>query len=165
MLKSLALINYINDFNFTNEKIMHENLFNFTAKKLAYFLYQIDFNSPTRQPVNSLTLYLSQSYHPGWKAYIIKHQTSNIKQFFDTYFPFIFGKELKDHVLINNWANGWIISSNIKQLTSNNLDNQKLDVRSLVLVVFWPQYLEFIGFFLLITAFLFILTYPSRFNK
>ena len=27
----------------------------------------------------------------------------------DNLFPFISGAEIKDHVLINNWANGWVL--------------------------------------------------------
>ncbi|MFH0979510.1 MAG: hypothetical protein V1803_01020, partial [Candidatus Roizmanbacteria bacterium] len=47
------------------------------------------------------------------------------------------------HVLVNNWANGWKI--NIKNQISN------------IKIVFWPQYLEFLGFGLLVVAFLFII--------
>ncbi len=63
---------------------------------------------------------LRQSYHPGWRAYQD-------------------GKELKDHVLVNNWANGW-----------------RLEGKGKVDVVFWPQYLEYVGFGLLIISFLVI---------
>ncbi len=70
---------------------------------------------------------LSQSFDQGWKAYED-------------------GKELKEHVLVNNWANGWVLESN------------KLEVRSKKLVViFWPQYLEYLGFGIVITTFLWLL--------
>lgn len=72
---------------------------------------------------NNSYLVLGQAFHKDWKAY------AN-------------GKEIKDHVLVNNWANGWDISS-IQHPTSINL-------------VFWPQYLEFVGFGLMIIALLFI---------
>jgi hypothetical protein len=138
-------------------KMVQDNFNDFNAKKLSYFLYQVSFNPLPFKPVNSLTLYLSQSYHSGWKAYLIKHQTSNIKRFFYNYFPFLFGQELKDHVFVNNWANGWEISSNTKQLTSYNLNKEKLEVKSLVIVVFWPQYLEFLGIFFLFSTFLWLI--------
>lgn len=62
---------------------------------------------------------LSQAYDPGWRAYLN-------------------GRELKDHVLVNNWANGWIVPEN----ACVNGDCQ-------VKIIFWPQYLQFIGFGLL----------------
>ncbi len=49
------------------------------------------------------------------------------------------GKESKTHVLVNNWANGW-----------------KLEGKGKVDVVFWPQYLEYVGFGLLIISFIVI---------
>ncbi len=68
-------------------------------------------------------LLLRQSYQPGWKAY------QN-------------GKELTDHVLIDNWANGW-------KLDSPSAKN--------IVMIFWPQYLEYVGFGLLTLAFIVIL--------
>jgi hypothetical protein len=104
-------------------------------------LYQIS-NFQISQNQFPATLYLSQSYHPGWKAYIVKHETSNVKRFLNTFFPFIFGKEIKEHVLVNNWANGFILSSNTKLLTSNT---NKFNI----IIVFLPQYLEFLGFLMI----------------
>jgi len=49
---------------------------------------------------------------------------------------------LKDHVLVDNWANGWVIDGSI--------DTQN------VKFIFWPQWLEWLGFGLLIVCFLFI---------
>ena len=61
---------------------------------------------------------------------------------FNTLFPFLGGKELKEHVLVNNWANGWII------------DSEKFKVQSSkFVIVFWPQYLEYLGFVILILTF------------
>jgi Trk-type K+ transport system membrane component len=108
---------------------------------------------------------LYQSFHPGWKLYQIQNEKLKIKNWINTYFPFLFGKEIKEHVIVNNWANGWMISPNIKGLTSNtnNQNNQMFDVRSLKFVaIFWPQYLEFIGFGLLVVGFLFILFYRRK---
>ncbi|MGB9883647.1 MAG: hypothetical protein ACPLRN_04025, partial [Microgenomates group bacterium] len=91
----------------------------------------------------------------GWKAYVIKDQSSDIRQFFYTYFPFIFGQEIKDHVLVNNWANGWLIDNQtIKQL--NN---------STIYLIFWPQYLEFLGFLIFIETFLTIIIKFSKSSK
>lgn len=96
---------------------------------------------------SSEVLVLPQSYDNGWKAYKIelKGQKSKIKSFLVYAFPFLFGKELKEHVLVNNWANGWI------------LDNS-LDANSYTLVIaFLPQYLEYAGLILLIGGVIFLL--------
>ena len=121
----------------------------FATKKIGYFLYQIS-NFQISQNQFPATLYLSQSYHPGWKAYIVKHETSNVKRFLNTFFPFIFGKEIKEHVIVNNWANGFILSSNTKLLTSNT---NKFNI----IIIFLPQYLEFLGFLMMGVGFLIVI--------
>ncbi|HLL60856.1 MAG TPA: hypothetical protein VK338_04005, partial [Candidatus Nitrosocosmicus sp.] len=80
-------------------------------------------------------LTLNQSFHPGWKAYVL---TSNN-------LPFIFGKELTEHKLINNWANGWVLRP--------NLGNPEK-----IIIVFWPQYLQFMGYGLVVVFIISILS-------
>lgn len=77
---------------------------------------------------------LSESFNSGWKAY----QSSN------TIFPF-FGKELKDHVVVNNWSNGWL------------LNNQMIDDKSSIIIVYLPQYLEYLGFLILLIVPIYLL--------
>jgi len=50
-----------------------------------------------------------------------------------------------EHVLVNNWANGWVLPS--------NFDAQKTPVR----VIFWPNLLPLLGFFIWLIFFLFSL--------
>jgi len=133
-----------------------------------HFLTNIYFyNKPSLSPTN--LFYLSfQSFHPGWKLYQIQNSKFKVQNWINTYLPFLFGKEIKEHVIVNNWANGWIISPNIKRLTSNinNLQKETFDVRSLkFVVIFWPQYLEFIGFGLLVVGFLLIVFYKPQTNN
>ena len=80
---------------------------------------------------------LAESYEEGWKAYEF-----NNANWLDTALPFLFGTELKEHVLVNNWENGWILSPN-----SQNLK---------IIVIFWPQYLEYLGFGILFASFVLI---------
>ena len=89
-------------------------------------------------------LVYSQSFDSGWKAYQVnlKNQKSNLKTFLVNIFPFFFGKEIKEHVLVNNWANGWILSG--QSLILNH---------SSFIIIYWPQYLEYLGFAVLITTF------------
>ena len=72
-----------------------------------------------------LTLY--QSFSPAWLAF-----------YFDDHHPVF----LTNHVLINNWANGWEI---------NNINHNT------IYIFFWPQLLEFLGFGLLIGALICVL--------
>ena len=86
---------------------------------------------------------LSQSYNVGWKAYEMNGKPNWIQE----NAPFFFGTELKNHVLVNNWANGWLL----RPYGATAPEGQT------VIIVFWPQYLEFIGFGLLILTFVGIL--------
>jgi hypothetical protein len=92
-------------------------------------------------------LIFNQAYEKNWKAYLsetcnVESITCKIKNIFNLFFPFIFGKEIKEHVLVNNWGNGFILSSNTKLLTSNT---NKFNI----IIIFLPQYLEFLGFLMM----------------
>ncbi len=110
----------------------------FEAKKINYFTYKVVINNEVIKRSNNLILY--QSYDDGWIA--------------------ISGGKKLDHVLVNNWANGWEISSQ-KLEVSSQLKGKKLipnyQLPTTIIIIFWPQYLEFLGFGLLIVAFLFII--------
>ncbi len=71
-------------------------------------------------PTNTY-LGLNQSYNKAWHAFYLNN---GIPVF------------LNDHVLINNWANGWKISKELPGQTD-------------IYIFFWPQLLEFLGFVLL----------------
>lgn len=103
----------------------------FNVKHPNPSLFEIKFE---KDPKNQI-LILSQSYDQGWKAYRVKNYAAKL-------FPFIFGSELKQHVLVNNWENGWI------------LPNSTLDAnRYTLVIIYWPQYLEYLGILLLIGFF------------
>ena len=57
-------------------------------------------------------------------------------------FPWAVGKALPDHVLVNNWQNGWRIPADMAP-----------EQQTEYVLVFWPQYLEYIGLFSLILVF------------
>jgi len=78
--------------------------------------------------VDTRLIKLDQSYHEGWSAYLNN-------------------KKIKEHVLVNNWANGWLFDNNAKGELK---------------MVFWPQYLEYLGFFLLISTFIWIILKRSE---
>jgi len=96
-------------------------------------------------------LYISQSYNKGWKAYYV-----NDDGWLNTNLPFLFGTELKEHVLVNNWANGWLLSPPNRR-TKEPEGNK-------IVIVFLPQYLEYLGFALLGTTLTVIIFWKKK-NK
>ncbi len=125
-------------------KIVPENVIGVTHPNPSYYLVAIE---PQKEP---RTLILNQAYHRGWKAYYIQPSDSQFKNWFHMTFPFIFGTEIKEHVMVNNWANGWV-------LPSAGFDD------SSVVLFFIPQLLEWFGFILLPLPLLFIFVLqPNR---
>ncbi|MEK7587988.1 MAG: hypothetical protein AAB457_04185, partial [Patescibacteria group bacterium] len=84
---------------------------------------------------DALTLILSQAFDPGWLAFTKT-----------TTFPFL--QPIRSHVLVNNWSNGWIL----------NPTNQT------IILFFWPQLLEWIGFLLLPIPFM-LTFFPKLFRR
>lgn len=80
-------------------------------------------------------LIFQKPFNSHWKAYAIPDGSTGA-----ILFPFIFGKELKNHVFISNWSNGWEYQS-----------------PSTVAIIFVPQYLEYAGGILTIATVLFLL--------
>lgn len=94
------------------------NKVNFSVGKRNPSLYQVQFQDISEKS-DKLLLVLSQSYHPGWK---------------------LLGIKSAQHVLVNNWANGWLL---------NETRNMGHETR--MYIVFFPQVLEYLGFGLLLT--------------
>lgn len=99
---------------------------------------------------------LYKAYDSGWKAYEIKLKTQNsparnathsvaggkLKTFLVSALPFVFGTELKEHVEVNSWANGWLIN-----------DERRTTNEERIIVVYLPQYLEYAGLAILAVTF------------
>ncbi|MCL5434967.1 MAG: hypothetical protein M1405_01115 [Patescibacteria group bacterium] len=102
--------------------------------------YEIKPNKPLQSGV---TLLLSQSYDKDWRAYVLDSENILNKMF-----PFLGGEELKNHVLVNNWENGWVLDS-------------KIDKNSRIIIVYLPQYLEFLGFLTIVVTLFFIIRLKS----
>ena len=103
--------------------------------------------------IKDSTLILHQGFDKGWKAYAMSCSTKHLVCSIQNWIPFFFGQELKDHVLVNNWANGWKLDS-IANISNQQTDNQELKS---IAIVFWPQYLQYLGFLILIFAVIFLL--------
>lgn len=97
-------------------------------------LYSIPYETLTsmityiKKPSSLAVLDGNQAFDKGWKAYYVKDNS-----FFNQYFPFLFGREIKRHVLLNNWDNGWI-------LNNETAPNER------IVTVYLPQYFEHLGF-------------------
>lgn len=94
---------------------------------------------------SSQALILSQSYDRGWTAYSVKGDS-----FWARALPFFFGKKLDNHVTVNNWENGWTI------------DNSLFINHSSLIIVYLPQYFEYLGFVVLLGTLAYLVLKPNR---
>lgn len=92
------------------------------VEKAKYYAYEV--KDAHQHTGNDLILY--QSFDEGWHAYIVKNP------------PFIFGKKIESHYVVNNWANGWKIP--------------QMEEDEHIALIFWPQILEYTGIAVLIVV-------------
>lgn len=97
---------------------------------------------------NSTILNLNYSFEESFRAYQISCSNSLSCLIKENLAP-IFGKEQKQHILVNNWSNGWIVSA-------NNYRNSQ------IVIVFIPQYFEHVGFLVLTIFLLSILSFHYK---
>jgi len=90
----------------------------------------------------SQTVVLNESYENRW---FVMTRTNT--------FPF--WKPVGTHVLVNNWANGWVLEPSVISHQPSDCLNAE-DCKSTTLVIFFlPQLLQWLGFALLPLPFLF----------
>jgi len=130
----------------STSSVVQSNLF--SVEHSSSFLYKIQIPTYNIQGSDP-TITLNQGFDEGWKAYEMNEEPNWLQ----SNFPFLFGTELKEHVLINNWANGWALDSSKPKAESLNRH---------IVILFLPQYLQFIGFGLLGLTFLGILLYRPK---
>lgn len=111
-------------FDFSPESLSNSSKRDLSYKQTGTFLYKIKSN----QDLNHQVI-LSQAYNSGWVAFYF----NGIRPIF-----------LKNHFLVNNWANGWEITSKISKSPLN------------IYIFFWPQIFEFLGFVFLIPLFIWL---------
>ncbi len=83
-----------------------------------------------KNPGGDTILVLSQAYDSGWSAYALSDANPLAKLV-----PPLFGKKL-EHVLVNNWANGW----NVQNSAGISATNQQS-----IVILYLPSYLQYIG--------------------
>ncbi|MBI5044819.1 MAG: hypothetical protein HZC02_02745 [Candidatus Levybacteria bacterium] len=79
------------------------------------------------------TLVLSQAYDKGWKAYRLPLELSSSQRTLALVAPFLVGKPISSHTKINNWENGWTLTGS-----------------GTIVIVYLPQYLQYLGAALLV---------------
>ncbi|RJP46613.1 MAG: hypothetical protein C4584_01415 [Armatimonadetes bacterium] len=148
------------------------------------------------RPTTNGYIALSQSFDPGWRMYVInssldagdtngprKNLSSKVLlgwwrgndldssqvDWREILFPFLFGQEIKTHVMVNNWQNAWLIDkSSIKDQISKTSTSLSLRVppwrgeaispieqsnNLTIIIIYLPQYLEYLGLTLLVLYF------------
>lgn len=102
--------------------------------KANFYKYNIGVDSMNDSSNVYGLMILNQTYHEGWTIYIANSCLLNFQT------PLTCKKADIEHVLAKNWANGWLVP---------NEDAEYV-------IIFWPQYLQFIGYFILV-SFMFVL--------
>ena len=90
----------------------------------------------------SQTLQLTQSFDKGWQLYLSRCRNHSLICKTKNFLPFIFLKPLNNHVMVNNWANGW----ELDDISAEECLNKNCSF----VIIYKPQYLEYVGFFLLL---------------
>lgn len=123
----------------TNSPDTHAGIFH----TLAYTSFFNDSVITTTAPTEDTTLRFSTSYDPGFVLYALP---AWVPTPFAITVPFLFGTPTGQHVRVNSWANGWTISPTA---------NTKL------VIIFLPQYLEYLGILIGVIMLLIAIFYKS----
>ena len=107
-----------------------------TSERQETFLYSARFKVDSNEGL----VVLPQEFETGWRAYLVSGSGES-----NQIFPPLGAKRIQEHVLVNGWANGWLIGQGTHS----------------VVMVFMPQYLEYLGF-LILAGLLVILLFPGR---
>ena len=84
---------------------------------------------------------LNLSYEKGFKAYYVSCKGA-LSCFLKTNLAPFYAKEIKTHVLVNNWANGWILENSPPKADQPRAEK--------IAIIFLPQYFEYLGLLLLL---------------
>jgi len=111
-------INFLTGLTQNSEKLLTQtnNLKILSVRKTGTAFYQVKIEGEG-------LLQLGQGYENGWKAFSI--QFSVISKL--------------EHVKVNSWANGWLVPTDHRSLTTDH---------QIIYIIFWPQLLEWGGMIL-----------------
>jgi hypothetical protein len=97
--------------------------------------------SATHAPMHRLVL--RQGFDPGWAAYVIDEKNP-----LQRVFPFLGGLQLDGHARTDGWANSWELTATSR--VASRAENGSYTVT----ILFIPQYMQFIGYTLLLGGFI-----------
>jgi len=111
-----------------------------------------------------------QGFDKGWVGYEVDHLS-----WVNRFLPWVFGEKL-EHVKVNGWANGWMIEPREQDEKAESGFGQLIDQAKAqgfgelignngerkVVIVFWPQYLQWLGFLVLGGGFMVMTTVELR---
>jgi len=145
MLRQLKIYKIDTPFSVNNSSRPNSYLKNVDIRSMALSSYTVliaDIKQSDTQADNVLSI--DQAYDPGWLAYDLTGANWLQRQV-----PILFADSLrlKDHVLVNNWANGW----RLEERSNEETRNKETGNREIV-VIFWPQYLQYLGFAVLLVT-------------
>jgi len=123
-------------------RITSENI----IEKIEFIPFEIN-KSQTYSPniKNNLQIISVQKF--GTAIYRVKTTGEGILELGQGYEKGWISYPKLEHIKVNSWANGWIINANSLQSTD---DSQAVDSGpSTVVILFWPQFMEWFGFVVL----------------
>ena len=88
-------------------------------------------------------LSLSQAYDSGWLAFSFKDPPNIFQQ----WLPFLGGQKLQDHILVNNWNNGWYVPK---------------DAGIHAVILYWPIYIQYLGQIMTMLALIVIIIFALQ---
>ena len=96
---------------------------------------------------------LSQAYEEGWIAISLSNSKFQITNY-----------KLLPHFKLNGWENGWIIENSKIQIPNSKFSNHESRITNpqTILIVYWPQYIGFLGLGLLMAGLGFILLHKDQ---
>ncbi|OGH11116.1 MAG: hypothetical protein A2684_01505 [Candidatus Levybacteria bacterium RIFCSPHIGHO2_01_FULL_36_15b] len=133
------------DINFENTSVYKTPAINFvSAVEFIPFPYDAiqNISIEASKLENYKILVSNTSFEKGFIAYEINNNSLLSKLL-----PALFGKQLKEHVLVNNWTNGWKLEAKSSDESSSYS----------YIIVFLPQYLEWMGLTLIFILIAFLL--------
>jgi hypothetical protein len=143
--KEIQDVRFVSRVGIPNGKLVGDPV----IKKINSTHYEVSI--PKLANGNNSILAFYQDEDEGWKAY--KVDRNKVNNVFDLLYmkiyPFAYVKEVGIHTSLNTWANAWQMN--------NDWSN------STILLLFWPQYLEYAG--IGIVTFFFIIFAIIRFKE
>lgn len=146
------------EYNLVRPDTVFSNLIINNVQKYGTWGYKIDVQGYAVPAGRQGLIQLGQGYDPGWSGFTIQYLPPSSESW---------RFKILEHVKVNSWANGWLIGQSQSELVGvgsnfTNREADKFQPISTVYLIFWPQFLEWGGMILGVSAFLFLTLSKSR---